>query len=120
LSLVSIVLSGRGLCDELITRLEEFYRLWCVVVCDLENFVNEEAQAHWGTVVPKKKSNQVPGWLMVIWVLKKFSLLIKQKVHYRFHKILPVLTILLTLLTSAVYHSLPILFKFRSMLTYSY
>jgi len=29
-------LSGRGLCDELITRPEEFYRLWCVVVCDLE------------------------------------------------------------------------------------
>jgi len=28
-------LSGRGLCDELITRPEESYRLWCVV-CDLE------------------------------------------------------------------------------------
>ena len=30
------VLSIRGLCEELITRLEESYRLWCVVVCDLE------------------------------------------------------------------------------------
>ena len=30
------VLSGRGLCDELITRPEQSYRLWCVVVCDLE------------------------------------------------------------------------------------
>ena len=30
------VLSGRGLCDELITRPEECYRLCCVVVCDLE------------------------------------------------------------------------------------
>jgi hypothetical protein len=30
------VLSVRGLCDELITRPEEFYRLWCVVVSDLE------------------------------------------------------------------------------------
>jgi len=30
------VLSGRGLCDEMITRPEESYRLWCVVVCDLE------------------------------------------------------------------------------------
>ena len=28
--------SGRGLCDELITRLEKSYRLWCVVVCDIE------------------------------------------------------------------------------------
>jgi len=30
------VLSGRSLCDELITRPAESYRLWCVVVCDLE------------------------------------------------------------------------------------
>jgi len=30
------VLSGRGLCDELITRPEESYRLWCVVVCNQE------------------------------------------------------------------------------------
>ena len=30
------VLSGRGLCDELITHQEESYRLCCVVVCDLE------------------------------------------------------------------------------------
>jgi len=29
-------LSGRGLCDELITRPEESYRLCCVVACDLE------------------------------------------------------------------------------------
>ena len=30
------VLSGRGLCDEPVTRPEESYRLCCVVVCDLE------------------------------------------------------------------------------------
>ena len=30
------MLSGRGLCDELITRPEESYRLCCVIVCDLE------------------------------------------------------------------------------------
>ena len=29
-------LSGRGLCDELITRPEESYRMCCVVVGDLE------------------------------------------------------------------------------------
>ena len=33
---VCFVLSGRGLCDELITRPEESYRLWCVAVCDQE------------------------------------------------------------------------------------
>ena len=32
---VLCVLSGRGLYDGLITRPEEFYRLWCVLVCDL-------------------------------------------------------------------------------------
>ena len=30
------MLSGRGLCKELIPRPEESYRLWCAVVCDLE------------------------------------------------------------------------------------
>jgi hypothetical protein len=30
------VLSGRGLCDGLISPPEEFYRLWRVVVCDQE------------------------------------------------------------------------------------
>ena len=30
---VVCVLSSRGLCDELITRPEESYRLWCVDVC---------------------------------------------------------------------------------------
>ena len=33
------MLSGRGLCDELITRPEESYRLWCVVVYDLETSI---------------------------------------------------------------------------------
>ena len=37
------MLSGRGLCDGLITRPEESYGLWCVV-CDLEKItlVNED------------------------------------------------------------------------------
>ena len=30
------MLSGRGLCDELITRPEESYGLCCIVVCDIE------------------------------------------------------------------------------------
>jgi hypothetical protein len=30
------VLLGRGLCEKLITRLEESYRLWCFVVGDQE------------------------------------------------------------------------------------
>jgi hypothetical protein len=43
------VLSGRDLCDELITRPEESYRLWCVVVCDLENLKKEETMTRVGS-----------------------------------------------------------------------
>ena len=43
------VLSGRGLCDGLITRPEESYRLWSVVVCD-QGTSNEEAKAGYGAV----------------------------------------------------------------------
>ena len=48
------VLSDRGLCDGLITRPKESYRLWCVVVCDLENLVNEEAMTRVGSQRHKK------------------------------------------------------------------
>jgi hypothetical protein len=55
-------LSGRGLCDELISRPEEYSRLWCVVVCDLETtkiLVNEEeAKAHWGAVAPREREKK--------------------------------------------------------------
>ena len=40
------VLSGRRLCDGLITRPEESYRLWRVVVCDQQNLEKQEAKAH--------------------------------------------------------------------------
>jgi len=58
------VLSSRGLCDELTTRPEESYRLWCVVVCDLENLKNEEAmtrvvsQRHRKKKISKKKKKK--------------------------------------------------------------
>jgi len=44
------VLSGRGLCDGLITPPEEAYRLWRVIVCDKETPKNEEAKAHYRAV----------------------------------------------------------------------
>jgi len=52
------VLSGRGLCDELITRPEESYQLWCVVVCDLENPKNEEAMIRVGSQRHSKKKKK--------------------------------------------------------------
>jgi len=49
------VLSGRSLCEELITRPEESYRLCYVVVCDLENLKNEEAMTPVGSQRHLKK-----------------------------------------------------------------
>jgi len=59
------MLSGRGLCDELITRPEESYRLWCVVG-DLEktNLVNEEAKTHWGVVAPRDREKNMKYYSM--------------------------------------------------------
>ena len=55
LSLVSIVLSGRDLCIELITRPEESYQLWCVVVCDLETSWMMRPWPTEGSSPPQKK-----------------------------------------------------------------
>jgi hypothetical protein len=51
---VCCVLSGRGLCDELITRPEESYRLWRVVVCDQETSWYEDAIARAGLYSQRK------------------------------------------------------------------
>ena len=57
------MLSGRGLCDELITRSEESFRLLCVVVCDLETtkiLVNEvEAKVHHGAIAPRERETRI-------------------------------------------------------------
>ena len=60
------VLLGRGLCDGLITRPEESYRLWRVVVCDQETLKTRrlkpatglwKIQPQWA-VTPGKQTNQ--------------------------------------------------------------
>jgi hypothetical protein len=53
------VLSGTGLCDELITRPEESYRLWHVVVCDHETSWYEEAIVHAG--LQSQRNKQTPS-----------------------------------------------------------
>jgi len=55
------VLSGRGLCKELITRPEESYRLWCLV-CDIEKITlmnEDEGQDPLGGYRTKRKKNVV-------------------------------------------------------------
>ena len=54
------VLSGGGLCDEQLTRPEESYRLWCVVVCDLEA---SWMRRLWPTGGCRAKNNQ---WLQSV------------------------------------------------------
>jgi hypothetical protein len=51
------VFSGKSLCDELITHPEEFYRVWGVVVCDLETSKNEKYIAHVRPQRHRKKEN---------------------------------------------------------------
>ena len=56
------VLAGRGLCDELITRPEDSYRLWCVVVCDLEtSWVRRPWPTGW--LLRRNKKNWGKDWL---------------------------------------------------------
>jgi hypothetical protein len=66
------VLSGRGLCDGLITRPDESYLLWRVVVCDQETSKNEEAKARYQAVentttmcCNAKKTNKYIHFIMI-------------------------------------------------------
>ena len=69
------MLSGRGLCDELITRPEESYRLWCVDVCGQEKItlVNEnEGQDPLGGYRAKREKEKIKK----LWIsLKVWSFL---------------------------------------------
>jgi len=57
------VLSGRGLCNELITRSEESYRAWCVVVCDLETSSMRGPWPPGGLLRQKKKTDIIFTYL---------------------------------------------------------
>jgi hypothetical protein len=39
-----VLLSGRGLCDELVPRPEESYRLWCVSQYDQKKITNLDTE----------------------------------------------------------------------------
>jgi hypothetical protein len=57
------VLSSKGLCDGLIARPEESYRVWCVWVWSW-SLDNEEALAHWGAVAPLEKKWNTGGKIL--------------------------------------------------------
>jgi len=56
---VCCVLSGRGVCDGLITRPEESYRLWCVVVLDLETSIMRRPWPPRGLLRQKQTSHKL-------------------------------------------------------------
>ena len=58
------VMSGRGLCDELITRPEESYRLWCVVMCDLETSWMRRPWPTGGSRTKNKQNKIWRNWLL--------------------------------------------------------
>jgi hypothetical protein len=50
------VLAGRGLCDELITRSEECYRLCvCLIVCDVETSTVRRPRPELGCCATRKE-----------------------------------------------------------------
>jgi len=66
------VLSGRGLCDELITRPENSYRLWCVVVCDLEtSWIRRPWPALGRSATGKKYAVHSPAAFFFFFVFQK-------------------------------------------------
>jgi hypothetical protein len=55
------VMSGRGLCDGLITRPEESYRLWRLVVCDQETSNTRRLKARYWAVKIQPQWVVTPG-----------------------------------------------------------
>ena len=85
------VLSGRGLCDGLITHPEQSYRLWCVVVCDLETSWMRRSWPSLGRrdTGVKNGRNSVEVWtgLFLLRIGSKCGLSWKQLWNFRFCKI---------------------------------
>jgi hypothetical protein len=76
LSVVSVVLSGRGLCNGPIPRPEESYRLWCVIVCDLETSRMRRLKPTAGCNASKKcmvpRALKLPNSLSFLKALSKY------------------------------------------------
>jgi hypothetical protein len=65
------LLTGRGLCDELITRPEESYPLWCFVVCDLETSWMRRPWPTGGCRAKNKQHLHTQSYALIAWCLVK-------------------------------------------------
>ena len=70
------VLSGRGLCDGLITCPEEFYRLWCVILCDPENSWMRRPWSTVGCRAKKQTNKRSNRWLTLLRVETRRPLIV--------------------------------------------
>jgi hypothetical protein len=66
----SSVLSGRGLCVELIIRPEESYELWPVVVCDHETL---RARRPWPAIGPQSHANNKQHNYVYIFTIRNLA-----------------------------------------------
>jgi hypothetical protein len=87
------VLSGRGLCDELISRPEESYRLWCVVVYDLETSRMRRPWPALGRSATAKKIHVwncclLFSWHLVPWWKMYWTVMRPQKKKFWTHPLL--------------------------------
>ena len=85
------MLSGRGLCDKLITRPEESFRLWCVVVCDQETSRMRRPWPALGRSATENKQNNgfiikiiktVPNEPYVIIIIARYGIIIIGRLIY--------------------------------------
>ena len=60
------VLSGRVLCDGPITRSEEYYRLWCVIVCDPKTSRMRRPWPALGCSATEKKNKETATLFIVL------------------------------------------------------
>ena len=61
------VLWGRGLCVGLITRPEESYRVWCIIVCDLGSSWMRKSWPTGGCCAKKRKNNALDTIPPLLW-----------------------------------------------------
>ena len=65
------VLSGRGLCNELIAHPEESYWLWCIILCDLET---SRMRRPWPTLgCSATGKNKKKGIMLIVPFIYRFS-----------------------------------------------
>jgi len=76
------VLSSRGLCDELITRPEDSYRLWCVVLCDQETSRMRRPWTALGRIATENKLiTNAQTRLLDIYVTISYLIFLHDSVH---------------------------------------